>query len=34
MRRLITFATSDGSDLPLFAEHKTGRKIRIGGVNH
>ena len=30
----ITFATSDGSDLPLLAEHKTGMKIRIGGVNH
>jgi 5-methyltetrahydropteroyltriglutamate--homocysteine methyltransferase len=33
---VITFecASNDGKDLPLFAKHKTDKKIGIGVVNH
>jgi 5-methyltetrahydropteroyltriglutamate--homocysteine methyltransferase len=33
---VITFecASDDGKDLPLFAKHKTDKKIGIGVVNH
>jgi 5-methyltetrahydropteroyltriglutamate--homocysteine methyltransferase len=33
---VITFecASNDGTDLPLFAKHQTGKKIGIGVVNH